>query len=106
MFMTWLTYLEVEGMVLEFGDKAAKPLTGVLDNVSTFETVKQLDILTLEEFPAVFLASKPGVWNQNMIVTESWISLWCQTMGIAELKFKADALRNTLKSNMSTSYDF
>lgn len=48
-------------MVLEFGDKAAKPLTGVLDNVSTFETVKQLDILTLEEFPAVFLASKPGV---------------------------------------------
>ena len=44
MFMTRLSYQEREGMAVELGLQAAKPLTTVQDCVSTFVSVKPLDI--------------------------------------------------------------
>ena len=45
--LTWLFYREVEAMVVEsqLGEEASKPVTTVQDCVSTFLSVKPLDIV-------------------------------------------------------------
>lgn len=44
MFVTGLSYQEVDGMAVELGEKDAKPVTTVQVCVSTFPSVTPLDI--------------------------------------------------------------
>lgn len=65
----WLPYLEVEWMVVELSEKAARPVPAVRDCSWTFESMKALDIFkeTPGHCPAKFVATTTVFLVQNVI---------------------------------------
>ena len=78
-FITCLWPGETEGTVVELQARAL-PVAAVQECVSTFVSVTPLDLLkqVYEQFPAMFVATKPCILRQNMIVPYPLPNVFCE----------------------------